>query len=77
MLTGRARPSSGDARVHGVSVISNVASSRALLGFCPQADPLFELLNAHEHLQLYARLKVAARGGAFPLLAWYTPLAAA
>jgi ABC-type multidrug transport system ATPase subunit len=58
MLTGRARPSGGDALVNGVSVIGNVASSRALLGFCPQADPLFELLNAHEHLRLYARLKV-------------------
>lgn len=33
------------------------AAGRALLGFCPQQDPLLELLTAREHLSLYARLK--------------------
>ena len=64
MLTGRARPSAGDARVRGQSVTGSASPSRALLGFCPQSDPLFELLNAHEHLALYARLKVRRAPGA-------------
>jgi ABC-type multidrug transport system ATPase subunit len=58
MLTGRIRPTSGDALVNSVSVIHGDATSRALLGFCPQQDPLLELLTADEHLRLYARLKV-------------------
>ena len=62
MLTGRARLSGGDARVRGRSVIGTGTSSRALLGFCPQSDPLFELLSADEHLAMYARLKVRGWG---------------
>lgn len=62
MLTGRARPSGGDARVRGRSVIGAAAPSRARLGFCPQSDPLFELLSAREHLAMYARLKVRGWG---------------
>lgn len=58
MLTGRARPTAGDAMVNSVSVIHGAATSRALLGFCPQQDPLLDLLTAEEHLSLYARLKV-------------------
>lgn len=58
LLTGRAHASSGDALVNGVSVMGEAEpASRALLGFCPQQDPLLELLTAREHLSLYARLK--------------------
>jgi ABC-2 type transport system ATP-binding protein len=58
MLTGRVRPTSGDARVQGVSVIRGPVSARALLGFCPQQDPLLNALTAYEQLALYAVLKV-------------------
>lgn len=58
LLTGRAHVSGGDALVNGVSVMGEAEpASRALLGFCPQQDPLLELLTAREHLSLFARLK--------------------
>ena len=58
LLTGRALASGGDALVNGVSVMGDGdGAGRALLGFCPQQDPLLELLTAREHLSLYARLK--------------------
>ncbi|CAL8463070.1 g2604 [Coccomyxa elongata] len=58
LLTGRAHASGGDALVNGVSVMGEAEpASRALLGFCPQQDPLLELLTAREHLALFARLK--------------------
>jgi len=58
MLTGRTQPTSGDALVDGQSVLSSSAQARAELGFCPQQDPLLDLLTGREHLALYARLKV-------------------
>ena len=33
---------------------------RRLLGYCPQHDPLLEVLTVREHLQLYARIKGVA-----------------
>eukprot|EP00884_Botryococcus_braunii_P019123 jgi/Botrbrau1/5895/Bobra.0366s0073.1 len=57
MLTGRVKPSRGDALVQGASVIRGPASARALLGFCPQQDPLIGSLTAREQLALYASLK--------------------
>ena len=58
MLTGRTQPSSGDALVDGQSVLDSSARAHAALGFCPQQDPLLDLLTGTEHLALYARLKV-------------------
>ena len=56
MLTGYARPSGGRILVGGMAVEGG-AHPHAL-GFCPQADPLLDLLTGLEHLALYARLKV-------------------
>ena len=58
MLAGRIQPTSGDALVDGQSIVSSAAQARAALGFCPQQDPLLDLLTGREHLALYARLKV-------------------
>ena len=58
MLAGRVQPTSGDALVDGQSIVSSAAHARAALGFCPQQDPLLDLLTGREHLALYARLKV-------------------
>ena len=58
MLTGRTQPTSGDALVGGQRVLRRSAQARAELGFCPQQDPLLDLLTGREHLALYARLKV-------------------
>ena len=61
MLAGRIQPTSGDAVVDGQSIVSRAAHARAALGFCPQQDPLLDLLTGWEHLALYARLKVHSR----------------
>lgn len=58
MLTRRTQPTSGDALVDGQSVLSSSGQAPAVLGFCPQQDPLMDLLTGREHLALYARLKV-------------------
>ena len=58
MLTRRIQPTSGDALVDGQSVLSSSGQGHAVLGFCPQQDPLMDLLTGREHLALYARLKV-------------------
>ena len=58
MLTRRTQPTSGDALVDGQSVLSSSGPAHAVLGFCPQQDPLMDLLTGREHLALYARLKV-------------------
>ena len=58
MLAGRIQPTSGDALVDGQSILSSAAAARTALGFCPQQDPLLDLLTGREHLALYARLKV-------------------
>lgn len=58
MLTRRTQPTSGDALVDGQSVLSSSGQGHAVLGFCPQQDPLMDLLTGREHLALYARLKV-------------------
>jgi ABC-type multidrug transport system ATPase subunit len=57
MLTGEERPSEGDANVSGFSVVSQMQDVRREVGYCPQTDPLFDLLTAREHLQLYARVR--------------------
>jgi ABC-type multidrug transport system ATPase subunit len=57
MLSGEFRPTSGDASVSGLNLLTDVHSCRRKIGFCPQFDALFELLTAREHLELYARIK--------------------
>ncbi|KAK9862183.1 hypothetical protein WJX84_007200 [Apatococcus fuscideae] len=59
ILSGDQQASGGDALVAGQSLVhSSGASARgALLGYCPQQDPLLDLLTAEEQLTMYARLK--------------------
>lgn len=57
MLTGAINPTSGDATVKGRSIVSEIDSVRALLGYCPQFDALDSLLTPREHLLLYGRIK--------------------
>ena len=69
MLTGAQAPTSGAALVDGHVVTrshraggSTSAGAQhgqgSRLGYCPQFDPLLDLLTAREQLALYARLKV-------------------
>ncbi|GAQ79509.1 ABC transporter A family [Klebsormidium nitens] len=57
MLTGEVAPSDGTAFVVGNDIRTNQTAARRLVGYCPQRDPLLELLTPREHLQLYARIK--------------------
>ena len=57
MLSGEFQPTSGDASLGGVNLLTEVHKCRRKIGFCPQFDALFELLTAREHLELYARIK--------------------
>ena len=57
MLTGALAPTSGDALLHGMSILDEQASIRKLVGYCPQHDALQELMTGREHLRLYGRLK--------------------
>ena len=53
VLTGDELATSGSAAIAGAQAGSHAAQAKT--GFCPQRDPLLELLTAHETLQLYAR----------------------
>ena len=57
MLTGATTPTSGDAKLRGMSILSDQDAIRRLVGFCPQHDALESLLTARETLTLYARIK--------------------
>lgn len=57
MLGGETLPSSGTALLAGFDIVAQQASCRSLLGYCPQVDPLLELLTTREHLELFARIK--------------------
>ena len=57
MLTGATTPSSGNATLRGMSVLTEQDEIRKLVGFCPQHDALEGLLTAREALELYAAIK--------------------
>jgi len=57
ILTGDFLPTSGEATVHGYDVIRQLVEVRREIGYCPQFDPLLDLMTAREHLQMFARLR--------------------
>jgi len=60
ILSGDTLPSSGTAQLAGYDILREQRDVRRLLGYCPQHDPLLEVLTVREHLQLYARIKGVA-----------------
>ena len=50
-------PTSGNAFVHGQSILHGMAAIRQSLGVCPQFDILWPEISVREHLQLYAAIK--------------------
>ncbi len=50
-------PTSGNAYVHGTSILTNMAAIRQSLGVCPQFDILWPEISVLEHLALYAAIK--------------------
>lgn len=57
MLTGMLQPSSGDAKILGRSLVSDINAVRQDIGLCQQFDILFDQLTVKEHLQLVCDLK--------------------
>lgn len=66
VLTRQIPPTAGDVLVHGRSISTPQDPSRSggvesQLGYCPQIDPLLEMMSAREQLGMYARLKGVPR----------------
>eukprot|EP01083_Nonionella_stella_P090194 252000_1 len=57
MLCGFLPPTSGHATVGGLSLRTDLASIRRILGVCPQHDILFPTLTVTEHLYFFGRIK--------------------
>jgi len=61
VLTGDTHPTSGEAYVAGYDVTGRtsggVIEARKHIGFCPQIDPLLELMTARETLTMYGKLR--------------------
>jgi ATP-binding cassette subfamily A (ABC1) protein 3 len=57
ILTGEYGPTVGEAYISGYNVVTDLASARYNIGYCPQFDALSEVLTPVEHLKLYARIK--------------------
>jgi len=57
VLTGDHQPTSGTATVNGFDILTHMQDVRKEVGYCPQFDPLLDLMTAREHLTMYARLR--------------------
>jgi len=57
MLTGSLVPTSGDALLEGMSILTEQERIRRLVGYCPQHDALEKLMTARETLRMYAKIK--------------------
>lgn len=61
VLTGDIAPTSGEAYVAGNDITGvtpgGVAAARKNIGFCPQVDPLLDLMTGRETLRLFGRLR--------------------
>ena len=57
MLTGEIKPDEGSIHIEGIDAIGNTSQIRDKIGYCPQVDPLLDILSVEEHLYLFAGLK--------------------
>ena len=57
MLTGDVMPTAGDAWIGGRSIVSEMQAVQRRVGYCPQFDPLLELMTGRETIRMYASLK--------------------
>ncbi|WP_033542106.1 daunorubicin resistance protein DrrA family ABC transporter ATP-binding protein [Planococcus sp. CAU13] len=56
MISTLARPTSGDVRLNGKSVVKDPSAMRSVLGVVPQEIALYEELTAHENLQFFGQI---------------------
>lgn len=59
-LSGEQNPTSGSLSVGGLDSVQDRVAVNTTIGYCPQFDSLLQLLNAREHLALFATLKGVA-----------------
>lgn len=57
MLTGLIPPTSGDAKILGQSITTDMPNIRKMLGVCPQHNIIWEKLSVRDHLIVYAGIK--------------------
>jgi len=57
MVTGDIDATSGNAYVMGMDCVDQETEARKHMGYCPQFDPLFDLMTGNEHLRMYARIR--------------------
>ena len=57
MLTGLFSPTSGDAKINGYNIRSDMAKARDSLGLCPQHNMLFPSLTVFEHLIFFGMVR--------------------
>jgi ATP-binding cassette subfamily A (ABC1) protein 3 len=57
MLCGELSPSRGEIYINGKNVLSPSSAALRNLGYCPQFDPIYDLLTAREHLMLYGKIR--------------------
>ena len=63
MLTGDVLPTSGQAFLGGMDILSQQREVRRLIGYCPQFDALLDRLTVREHLELFARIRGVSKEG--------------
>jgi len=68
MLTGDTLPTAGLARICGYDLVSELGQVRQVLGYCPQVDPILELMTGREYLLLFARLRGISVDDAIPIV---------
>ena len=61
MLTGLYEPTSGQARIAGYDISTDINEIHHHMGVCPQFDIQHPSLTSEEHLLFYARLKGVKR----------------
>ena len=64
MLAGALRPDAGSISLDGHDFVAHPAIARQLLGWLPEAAPLWPELSVEEHLQAFSRLRGANRAEA-------------
>ncbi|WP_117149397.1 ABC transporter ATP-binding protein [Paraliobacillus zengyii] len=56
MISSLIKPTAGDVRLHGESVVKNPSLIRTVLGVVPQEIALYEELTAYENLKFFGRI---------------------
>ena len=57
MLSGEFPPTSGNAWLAGMDMLTHRGEINRSMGYCPQFDALFPKMTGREHLVMYARIK--------------------